>query len=162
MRNGKKFSITSLLSILGVICFATILVSAVLITSGVINFGSTTVSAATISISKTSSPTTAFIGNDENYVFNANVGQTLIDGQITIWVNMTNIVPADLTSVKITYGSEIQSIVSMSQNGVNPDSLIGTHTVTDLTSGATHTCTIVIVYAVAGTYDVAVKMSGNA
>jgi hypothetical protein len=157
---GKVVSGSSLLTILGVVCFATVIVSAVLVTSNALTLGSTTVSGASIVLSTPTANTTALVGDPTDYGFNANVAQTMTDATITIYVNETSILPADVGSVKITYGSGTQATVTMAQNGAS--SLSGTYTVTDLTSGAAKVGSIVIVYNVAGTYAVAVKMGGHA
>jgi len=156
---GTKVSGSSLLTLLGVVCFATVMVAAVLVTSGALDFGTTTVSNGSLSLSKTSSPANNIIGNPADYAFSASVGQQLTSASLTIYINKTGILPGDLQSSGVDWNGAGQSSVTMSQNGAN--SLIGTFSVGTVNSGS-YTCIIELYYKNPGSYDVKVMMSGTA
>lgn len=159
---GKAISGTSLLTILGVVCFASVIVSAVLITSGTLTFAGTTVTTpGNIALTDSGSDTTSVLaGNSAVYNFNANVGQAVTGATITVTIAKTGISLADITSAKLTY--DVGSATDLSSLTDNGDTVTGTYTVGVQAVDATLPCIITIVYAAAGTYVVSAAMSGTA
>ena len=101
---GKAVTGTSLLMMLGVVCFATIIVSAVLISSNSLTFTNTTVTdPGQISLTPTVTPGNINLGNNAVYEFNANVPIALTDVVVTIDIAEAGIIAGDVTSATISY-----------------------------------------------------------
>ena len=158
---GKAISASSLLTILGVVCFATMIVAAVFVTSSALNFPSTTVTTAGISLSIATTPTAAVVDNDVHYFFNATVATALTGAVITVYVNATSIAPANLNSgPTITFSGGAETPLVFAQHGTG--SLKATYNPGAVTSGSGKLGDILLNFNVAGTYSVAVVMTGNA
>jgi urease alpha subunit len=155
---GKVISASSLLTILGVVCFATMIVAAVFVTSSALNFPSTTVTASGIILSDSTTPTAAVVDNDVHYFFNATVATALTGAVITVYVNETGILPAALNSgPTITFNGGSTTALVFVQHG--SDSLKATYSAGLVASGSGKLGNILLSYNAAGTYTVAVVMT---
>lgn len=158
---GKAISGTSLLTILGVLCFATVIVSAVVITSNTLSFPSTTVnSPGSIALTQTTAPGTIILGNDAVYEFNANVQNSLTGAVATVDIQKSGIAPSDITSASFQYNSG--SVVSITFTAGAADHITASYTIGSQAVDATIPCIVTIHYATAGSYAVSVTVTGNA
>jgi hypothetical protein len=169
MRNGKKFSAGSLLSILGAVCFATIIVAAALVTSNSLTFTGTPVKQGSIQLSATTTPGEIVLGNTATYVLKADVSTALIsDAKIVIKITKsvgTGLNASDIDTVTaptITYGA-LGSPETLSFSFVT-DHLEATYNIATGAQAVDHNVpvTIVLKYTVTGTFDVQATMSGTA
>jgi hypothetical protein len=159
---GKVVSGSSLLTILGVVCFATVIVSAVLITSNTLSFGSTNVTPASIVLMDSGPDTTSVVvGGPATYHFNANVATALTSGaNYTVDIQGTGILPGAITNGTIWINGVshvLPAFYVVSSTHIASSWDPGTQA-----SGATIPCIISITYATASTYTVSVTLKGNA
>jgi hypothetical protein len=161
MKNkGTKFSASSLLTILGVICFASVIVTAVLVTSNSLSFTGTGVTNPSIVLTATTTPGATLTGNTATYVFNANVGNALTSGaKVDIVIAKTGINITDISTPLFSYDGGSATALVFTDAG---DTLTATFTVGTQAIDATIPCTMTIIYAVTGTFTVTATMSGNA
>ncbi|MGD1061073.1 MAG: hypothetical protein ABR879_06415 [Methanomassiliicoccales archaeon] len=158
---GKVVSGSSLLTILGVVCFATVVVSAVLITSNTLSFAPTNVTTGAITLTDSGSDTTAVLaGNNAAYHFNANVADALTGAVITVEIAKTGIALSDVTNATIRYNGAVTPTALVFSLGTNV--ITATYTVGTQAISATLPCTISVTYATAGSYTVSATMSGTA
>jgi hypothetical protein len=159
--HGKAISGTSLLTILGVLCFATVIVAAVSITSNTLTFANTSVSnPGTVTLTQTSTPGTIVLGNPAVYGFNANVQNHLTGVVVTVDIAKTGISTSDVTNATIRYDSGLTTNITFSAGATNH--IIATYNVADQVADATIPCTVTITYAATGTYAVSVTLAGTA
>jgi len=159
---GRKIAASSLLTILGVVCFATMIVAAVLVTSNTLSFTSTPVTTAKITLTKTSEPPSALVGNEVSYVFNANVANAITSGaKIDIVIAKSGINATDITGATFSYDSGGPGAITFTDVG---DTLTATFNVPTGIQGVDNTiaCTLALTYQVTGTFAVSATMSGNA
>jgi hypothetical protein len=157
---GKALSGTSLLTILGVLCFATVIVSAVVISSNTLIFASTTVtSPGTVQLSQTATPGPIIVGNNADYNFTANVPNSMTDAVLTVHIAMSGISTSDVTSATLTYDNGgTPTVLTLTDNG---NDLSGTYNVGSQSADGSIPCVLVIVYATAGTYTVSATLTGT-
>ena len=158
---GKAISGTSLLMMLGVVFFATVLVSAIVISSIALQFGPTTVTdPGNIVLTKGTEPGAIYAGNPAEYTFTAKVPQAMTGAFLTITVTEAEtIVDGDITSIKVVYdgGEETELTVGTVADG----KITATHMIGDQAASDAVPCTVTIVYANAGTYTVSAVLSGT-
>jgi hypothetical protein len=158
--HGKAISGTSLLTILGALCFATVIVSAVVITSNTLVFANTSVSSpGTIQLTQSGTPGPILVGNQANYSFTANVPNTLSAAVLTVHIAKGSISTFDVTSANVTYGvAGVPVTLTLTDNG---NDLSGTYNVGSQAPDGSIPCVITIIYANAGTYTVSATLSGT-
>jgi hypothetical protein len=159
--HGKAISGTSLLTIIGVLCFATVIVSAVVITSNTLTFSDTVVnSPGSIALTETATPDTIVLGNAATYELSANVQNALTGAVAIVDIQKIGIATSDVTSATFQYnGGSVDSItfVDGPVNHITASYTIGSQIV-----DSSIPCIVTIHYATAGTYAVSVTMTGNA
>jgi hypothetical protein len=156
---GKAITGTSLLMMLGVVCFATILVSAIALTSNTLQFTSTTVTEGSITLSSTSTPGEILVGNAAPYGFNAVVNNDLTVASISVDIASVGISQSNITSATISYDGAGAVALTF---GSNPSGhLVYSYSVGTQTA-ATVPVVVTITYALAGTYSVSATMTGTA
>jgi hypothetical protein len=159
--HGKAISGTSLLTILGVLCFATVIVSAVVINSNTLTFTDTEVaSPGSIALSATQTPSTIVLGNDAVYKFNANVPNALSGVVATVDIEASGITTDAITSATFQYDGG--SITGLTFAPGATDHITASYSAGSQVIDSTVPCIVTIHYAEAGSYSVTVTMSGNA
>jgi len=159
---GKAISGSSLLTIIGVICFATIVVTAVVVTSNALTFGGTTVNPASIVLTDSGGDTTSVtVGDPAVYNFNANVASALTSGATwTVNIQKTGIVVGDITSATININSAgahaFGTFTVVDANNIHATYVPGTQA-----ASPTIPCVVTIIYANTGAYVVSVTLTGN-
>jgi hypothetical protein len=153
---GKAISASSLLTILGVVCFATVIVAAAVLTSGMINFASTTVNGS-IGMTTGSAPGAVNTGVAAVYGFNATVPDDMTGTVLTVQITGTGLVAGDITSITLNYNGTIQSLVGPVSTS---NTLTWTYTV-GAQIDAVVPIIVTVVYATAGTYTVGAQLVGT-
>jgi hypothetical protein len=162
---GKKITASSLLTILGVVCFGTVLVAAALITSGFINLGSTNVTSPGSVVITPGTPTAAaYTGDPTTYPFSANVPDDLTSTVLTIRISETSgVLLTDVTSVYVVYaGGSSTQVTNLALVGSGVTAYVeGTYSVGSQATNANVPVTITIIYAATGSYTVLAQLEGN-
>jgi hypothetical protein len=168
---GKTITASSLLTLLGVVCFASVLVAAAVISSGVLNWSQTVTQYPTISLAKgTLPPGSERTGVPVTYAFTATVAyEDIVSGAtVNVWINLTGIAsPHAGTTVNMVFDG-------VTYNGVTLNYGTGSATATQVVhkSGSgdgvlpigVYTGSVIVTYtkATSGTpYSVDLNMSGT-
>ena len=146
---------------LGVVFFATVLVSAIVISSIALQFGPTTVTdPGSIVLTEGTAPDAIYTGNPAEYTFTAKVPQAMTGAFLTITVTKAEtIVDGDITSIKVAYGEGAEKELTVGD--VAEGKITATHMIGDQVANDAVPCTVTIVYANAGTYTVGAVLSGT-
>lgn len=122
MRKGKKFSASSLLTIIGVVCFASILVSAAIIVVDSISFNQGVINYPLIDLTRTDTVgVNAHADTVTTYTYTADPNQDVTNAVLHIWINKTSYATGDILSDTITVnwgGSPLAGTLSYDTNGV--------------------------------------------
>jgi hypothetical protein len=160
---GKAITGSSLLMVLGVLCFATILVAAVVSISG--SFTSTTTITNKPDITMTGpGDGNGYVDDAVTYTFSADVPVQTTDSQIQVTIAETGISSGMVTSAVVNFDGNAFP-VTLTDNGDTLSGVVAIHSGA-LAAGTVAADTysansVVISYHVAGTYVVTVDMSGN-
>lgn len=155
---------SSILTVLGVVCFATILVAAALITSGFQSVGTTTVTpAGTIAITPGTPTAASYVGDEAQYPFSANVPDTLSGTVLNIKItDLDGMVLSDVSHVYVTYdiGTKTE-VTNLAVVDAANDYITGSYTVGAQAQDTDVPITVFVTYAAGGTYTVAIELSGT-
>lgn len=154
---GTKISGSSILTILGVVCFATVLVAAAVLTSGMVNFAPTTVNGS-FTMTAGTDPGAVNVGAPAAYPFSAVVSQAMTDTVLTVQIAKTGIVASDITSITLTYKSVTQTLTPVGSPPAN--TLQWTYTV-GAQAAETAAIVVTVTYATAGTFTVGAQLAGT-
>ena len=146
---------------LAIVCCATVIVSAVVITSVSLQFTPTTVTdPGEIELSQTSTPSGIMLGDNAVYRFSVNVPTALTGAVVSIHIAEVAIAHANVTAATISYnGSGAVPLTFGTDLG---DVLTYSYTAGVQGIDADIPVIITILYATAGTFTVSATVSGSA
>jgi hypothetical protein len=159
---GKAVTGTSLLMMLGVVCFATTMVAALIAISIVpFNISQTVVAAPTLGVVQPSAPANIYTDTETTYTYSLTPSIQMTDVTVTLTVTKTG----GYESGNITGDSVTVTLTGASTPSVT-QTLTATTWVASFNMGtvdaSTHAGTIVVTYADAGAYTIHVAATGQA
>lgn len=146
------------MTILGVVCFATMIVAAVVVTSSALNFSQTTVTPASITLSSTGEVTGIAAGNLARYQYNAATGSALTGVTATVTITGTS-TPGVVTNASVAINGVSAALPAFTAGS---GEIHATVSIANIPLSATNPGSVWIVFGTAGAYTVSLVISGNA